>query len=57
MPIPNKPVAIMAADMNALTPVFRKNVSDYPQHLEVEIATIAIGKTLGTIKDAKKNDI
>ena len=31
--IDNKPVAIMAADVNALTPVLRKNVSDYPSIL------------------------
>jgi len=48
MPAPNKPVAIMAAEVITQALVLRKNISDYPQCLEVDAATIAIGKTLGT---------
>ena len=33
MPAHNKPLAIMAADVNVLTPVLRKNNSDYPSAL------------------------
>ena len=47
MPAYNKPVAIMAADVNTQASVHRKNISDYPHRLELETATIAIGKTLG----------
>ena len=36
MPAGNKSVAIMAADVNALTPVLRKNVSDYPSALKLK---------------------
>jgi hypothetical protein len=46
-PAPNKAVAIMAADVNALTSALRKNSSDYPQYSLLETATIAIAKTLG----------
>ena len=44
--VANKSVAIMAADVNALTPVPRKNYGDYPQCSLLETATIAIAKTL-----------
>ena len=50
MPADNKPIAYMAADANSLTPVLRKNDSDYPKRLEIEIATNAIAKTLATSK-------
>jgi hypothetical protein len=36
----------MAADVNTLTPVLRKTISDYQQCSELEIATIAIANTL-----------
>ena len=53
MPVANKPLAFMAAaDVNAQAPVFRKNISDYPQCSLLETATIAIGKTLGAIRCA-----
>jgi hypothetical protein len=35
MPALNKAFAIMAADVNALTPVPRKNDSDYPSALNL----------------------
>ena len=46
MPAPNKPVAIMAAEVITQALVLRKNISDYPQCLEVDAATIAIGQPL-----------
>ena len=46
----NKPLAYMAADVNTLTPVLRKNVSDYPQYSLLDAATNAIAKTLAVIK-------
>ena len=52
MPVPNKSFAFMAADVNALTPVPRKNYGDYPQHSEFKSATIASGKTLVVIEKA-----
>ena len=42
----NKPLAIMAADAITQVSVLRKNISDYPQSLEIETATIASAKTL-----------
>ena len=47
MPVDNKPLAIMAADVNSQTSVLRKNISDYPQISELETATIASAKPLG----------
>ena len=46
MPVPNKPLAIMAADVKTQTSVLRKNDSDYPQYSLLETATNAIAKTL-----------
>ena len=45
----NKSIAIMAVDVNTLTPVLWKNISDYPCYLEIEIATQAIAKPLSAI--------
>jgi len=45
-PVPNKPVAIMAADVKTQASVLRKNYGDYPQYSLLETATIAIGKPL-----------
>ena len=42
----------MAADVNAQALVLRKNDSDYPRCLEIEIATNAIAKTLRCHRDA-----
>jgi len=53
MPVPNKSFAFMAADVKTQTLVLRKIISDYPQCLEVDTATIASAKPLGTIKGAK----
>ena len=36
MPADNKPIAYMAADANYLTPVLRKNDSDYPSALKLK---------------------
>ena len=44
--MPNKPFAIMAADVNALALVLRETISDYPQYRELETATNASAKTL-----------
>ena len=62
MPAPNKPVAIMAAEVITQALVLRKNISDYPQCLEVDAATIAIGKTLpasgeSTAKNEVRNEM
>jgi len=49
MPIANKPLAYMAADVIAQASVFRKNDSDYPQCSLLETATNASAKTLPAI--------
>ena len=46
MPADNKPIAYMAADVKTQASVLRKNISDYPQCLEIETATNASAKTL-----------
>ena len=38
-----------ASEVKTQTPVLRKNISDYPQRLEIETATNASAKALGTI--------
>jgi len=55
MPIANKPLAYMAADVIAQASVFRKNDSDYPQCSLLETATNASAKTLCIICDSTKN--
>ena len=47
--MPNKPLAIMAADVKIQTFALRKNISDYSQCSLLEAATIASAKTLGAI--------
>ena len=47
----NKPLAFMAADVNALTSVLQKNISDYPQHLEVDAAAVASDRTLAVMQN------
>ena len=47
--MPNKPLAIMAADVKIQTFALRKNIGDYSQCNLLEAATIAIGKTLPAI--------
>ena len=49
MPVPNKSFAFMAADMKTQTLVLRKIISDYPQCLEVDTATIASRQPLYAI--------
>ena len=46
MPVTNKPLAFMAADVKTQAYVLRENSSDYPQYLELETATNASAKTL-----------
>ena len=47
--VDNKPLAFMTADVKTQASVLRKNISDYPQCLEIETATNASAKTLGII--------
>ena len=51
----NKPIAYMAVDANPLTPVLRKNVSDYSKRMAYDTATNAIAKTLGIIQ--RRSDV
>jgi len=44
--VDNKPLAFMTADVKTQASVLRKNISDYPQCLEIETATNASAKTL-----------
>jgi hypothetical protein len=55
MPALNKPIAYMAADVNTLTPVLRKNISDYPRCLELETATNASAEPLVASKPRHPN--
>ena len=45
----------MAADVKTLTPVLRRNISDYPQCSLLETATIAIAKPLCVTKKNVKH--
>ena len=55
-PATNKPIAFMGAEVKTQTSVLRKNISDYPQYLEIETATNASAKTLAG-KGAKDKEI
>ena len=46
--MPNKPLAIMAADVKTQTSALRENISDYPQCCLLDAATIASAKTCVT---------
>ena len=46
MPTHNKPLAIMAVDVNTQASVLRSNIGDYPLCGVLKTATIASGKTL-----------
>ena len=55
MPVDNKPLAYMAADMKTQTLVLRKTISDYPRCREIEAATNASAKTLCVTKKNVKH--